>query len=391
MTKPSAPRDPRRASRSIPVLPPATLAGIVVAVAAVALIGLFTFRSLQAREEAVQRVTHTLLVIERLEALQSTMKDAETGQRGFLLIGEERYLEPYANAKAGLPAVFNELRTEIASVPAQLRRVATLEQLSTEKMAELAQTIELRRAGKTFEALEIVRTDRGRAAMDRFRALIAEAENEEGGLLATYEAQWQTAVTLSSLVTSGGSILLLALLGAGAVLMSRDYRSRETEAWVRSGQAGLSARIQGEQRLETLGDNVLEFLAHYLNAQVGAVFMAESDGGFRRVAGYALAPGPGGDLLRPGDGLLGQAAKENRALHVKDVPEGYLPVASSIGRGTPQDLLVSPASVDGVVHAVIELGFLHTIVPADRDLLARVSESLGVACHLYTKPIPRDA
>jgi signal transduction histidine kinase/CheY-like chemotaxis protein/CHASE3 domain sensor protein len=376
-------RDPRGAARSIPLLPPATLAGVVVAVLAVALIGFFTFRSLKTREEAVERVTHTLQVIEQLATLQSTLKDAETGQRGFLLTGEERYLEPYANARAALTGIVNQLRRQ-ASSAAQLDRIETLERLAIEKTAELGQTITMRRAGDIEGALGIVRSDRGKIAMDRFRALIAETENEERRLLASYQEQWQAAVTLSSLVSSGGSILLLVLLAAGAVLMSRDYRSRETEAWVRAGQAGLSARIQGEHRLDILGERVLQFLADYLNAHVGAVYVAESDGRFRRAAGYALAPGSDGDVLRPGDGLLGQAAKEQRALHVANVPPGYLTVASSLGRATPQELLVAPASVDGVVHAVIELGFLHAVTAADQDLLGRVSALLAVAARSST-------
>ena len=57
----------------------------------------------------------------------------------------------------------------------------------------------------------------------------------------------------------------------------------------------LSERIQGEQRLEQLGDNVLGFLADYLDAQVGAVYIAEGDGRFRRFAGYAIPPGTDGD------------------------------------------------------------------------------------------------
>jgi len=79
------------------------------------------------------------------------------------------------------------------------------------------------------------------------------------------------------------------LLAAGAVLMSRDYRSRETEVWVRLGQAGLSARIQGEQRLEVLGENVLQFLADYLNAQVGPVDHVLS---LEQIAGWLRAQDP---------------------------------------------------------------------------------------------------
>ena len=102
MTQSSAAPDAGRRSRS-GLLPPSTLAGLVIAILTVALIAFFTYRTLQTREAAVERVTQTLEVRHQLEALLSSVKDAETGQRGFLLTGEERYLEPYTNAKAALP------------------------------------------------------------------------------------------------------------------------------------------------------------------------------------------------------------------------------------------------------------------------------------------------
>jgi signal transduction histidine kinase/DNA-binding response OmpR family regulator len=85
------------------------------------------------------------------------------------------------------------------------------------------------------------------------------------------------------------------------------------------------------------------------------------------------------DTLRPGDGLTGQAAKSNRPLVVRDVPADYLPIASTTGRGTPAELLIAPASVDRVVHAVLELGFFGATGSAEQELLTRVSESIGVA------------
>ena len=109
------------------------------------------------------------------------------------------------------------------------------------------------------------------------------------------------------------------------------------------------------------------------------MYIAEGGRALPPVCGYAMSARREGDVLRPGDGLLGQAAKENRTLHVRDVPDGYLPVASSLGRGKPRELIVAPASADGVVQAVVELGFLRNLHPADKELLARVSEVLGVA------------
>ncbi|HEV7715668.1 MAG TPA: CHASE3 domain-containing protein, partial [Steroidobacteraceae bacterium] len=368
-----------RGAHSGPPLPPGAFVGFIVAVVAVVVIAFFSYQSLQNRSNTSERVSHTLEVILQLEAINSTLKDAETGQRGFLLTGSEDYLDPYTNAKAALPGILKVLRGLTPDNPRQQRRLDVLEQLAADKMEELAQTIALRRAGDTQGALALVRTNRGRTAMDRVRALVAEMENEEQALLATRQTEWQQSATISYLVTGGGSFLLLLLIATSAYMSSRDYRARQTQVWLRSGQVGLSTRLQGEQRLDSLGEKVLRFLADYLEAHAGAVYIAESDGRFRRFAGYAVPTGTESETLRPGDGLLGQAAKENRALRVRDVPEGYLSIASSLGRGKPRELLVAPASIDGVVHAVVELGFFREILPEDEELMARVSEALGAA------------
>jgi CheY-like chemotaxis protein/CHASE3 domain sensor protein len=360
-------------------LPPGPLLGFVIAVSAVLFIALLTYRSLQTRSVAAQRVTHTLTVLEQLESVLSLAKDAETGQRGFLLTGEESYLEPYTNATSAIPAQITSTRRLIGGNPEQEQRLSTLEQFVGQKLSELNATIVLRRAGDTSGALTVVRSDRGKIFMDRIRALVLQMEAAERGELAGRESEWQSAEMLSSGVTFGGSTLLLVLIGSAAYMTSRDYRARQTQVWLRTGQMGLSQRIQGEQRLDKLGEHVLAFLAEYLGARVGALYIAEGAASFRRFAGYALPPEASGDVQHAGDGLLGQAAKDNRPVHVQNVPEGYLPVASSLGRAEPRELLISPATADGRVHGVLELGFFRAIQPEDQELLARVSESLGIA------------
>jgi CheY-like chemotaxis protein/CHASE3 domain sensor protein len=355
------------------------LLGFVIAIAAILFIALLTYNSLEARSLAAQRVTSTLSVIEQLQSVLSLTKDAETGQRGFLLTGEESYLDPFTTAKSALPGQLESTRELLSADPLQQQRMATLEQLITEKVAELSQTVALRRAGDTSGALGTVRSDRGKVLMDRIRTLVGQMEATERGALARREDEWQRSETLSSSVTFGGSGLLLVLIGAAAYMTSRDYRSKQREAWMKAGQMGMSSLIQGEQRLETLGARVLGFLGEYLGARVGALYIAQDSGMFHRFAGYALPPGSAPDVVRSGEGLLGQAAKENQPIHVSDVPDGYLSVASTLGRAEPRSVLVAPTSVDGVVQGVLELGFFRRILPEDHELLARLSESLGVA------------
>ncbi|WP_428313117.1 response regulator [Hydrocarboniphaga sp.] len=360
------------------ILPPTTLIGFVVAIIAVVLIGAVSYRSLQGATNASVSVTHTLEMTEHLQRVLSRLKDAETGQRGYLLTGNDGYLAPFNEAQATLPAELKSLKHLVANDAPQQRRFDMLEQLSIEKMEELGQTIELRRGGDAAGAMAIVLTNRGKTAMDLIRSVIGEMQVQERNVLDQRQHEWQEAARFSINFTWGSSLLLLILIVAAASIASRDFMAREAQAWIRSGQMGMSARIQGEQRLDVLGNNVLEFLGAYLGAQVGAIYITEG-GRFRRFAGYAVPGGADHDELRPGDGLLGQAAKEQRALHVTDVPDGYLEVASSTGRSRSRELLLAPATIDGAVQAVLELGFFRKITPIDRELMERLSESLGVA------------
>jgi signal transduction histidine kinase/CheY-like chemotaxis protein/CHASE3 domain sensor protein len=379
----SGPTSSRTASvsRTRAWLPPSTAVGLVAALIAVFSITVFSYRSLQGRNESAQRVTRTLRVLELVEAVLSTVKDAETGQRGFVLTGEEGYAEPFLQADARLPAQLNELEANLDDA-AQRRVLAQIRNLASEKMAELRQTIELRRRGQVEQALGIVRSDRGKNAMDNLRRVLTEMQSNERRALDERQNEWREAVQFSSFVSWGSSGLLVFCIAAAGVVMSRDFRARERRAWIQNGQMLVAERLQGEQRLDQLGEGVLELLAPMLSARVGSIYIAEPGNTFRRFAGYAIAADERNQaslLVRAGDGLLGQVGKTGKLLCVRDVPPEFLSVESSLGRAKPRVVVLVPASIDRAVQAVIELGFFHEPDDADLELLTSVAESLGIA------------
>ena len=362
--------------RAVPVR---TLAGLVVATVTVALIALFTYRALEAREQAATRLRQADATLERLTAVMTALRDAETSQRGFLLTGEDRYLAPYAGARATLPATIETLRQSFPDGSTQARRAMTLAPLAAEKLGELDRTIALYRAGETTRAIALVRTDEGQAVMERIRSTVTDMEAEERREQSVRQDDWQQAVSSSNRVTWGGSALLVVFIIMAAFALSRDHRARETQMWLRNGQTALGARLQGEQRLDTLGTRVLEFLAEYMGAQVGVAYLVDGEGRFRRFAGYGLAADAPAERQDDGTGLLAEVVRHNRGLHVTDVPAGYLTVSSGLGRATATQLLLAPASIDGVVQAVIELGFFRPVTTPEQELLGRASDVLGIA------------
>ncbi|HEY2434072.1 MAG TPA: response regulator [Vicinamibacterales bacterium] len=370
---------PDSTTRPTGLLPPSTLAGFVVALIALAAIALVTYRAATVQMTAGRSVTRSMTMLQRLDDFLSTMKDAETGQRGYLLTGEERYLGPYTAAKAAIGPQLEALNNGAQDAEVERQRLGRVRELADEKMTELAETIALRQAGRNDEARALVMTDSGRNTMDGLRQALGEVATDERQRVADRQADWDSARDTTVRVAWGGSALLLVLIVAAAMTTSRDYQRRQADAWVGAGQAALGVKLQGEQTLTTLGERVLSFLTAWTNAQVGSVYVVDTPGRLQRVGGYALPASMAADTLRDGEGLVGQAARENRLLHVTDVPEGYLPIESSVGRGASRELVIAPATADGVVQAVVELGFLRPVPAAERELLERASQSLGIA------------
>jgi len=378
MSQNSTPEDSLDSVVSGLPLPPKTLAGFALAVAAVVLVALISYQSLQASATSARSLAQTIEVLAQLNTVLSTLRDAETGQRGYLLTGNDTYLEPYLAAQANIATDLNSLRRLLAERPQQKNKLDELDSLAGQKMHELAQTVEMRRAGQSDAALALVRSNRGKIFMDRIRSVVGDMDAAERQLITQRGADWQRAAAISLAVTLGGSGILLVLIASAAIVASRDYRARQLDLWLRTGRMGLSEALQGDRTLTILGQKLLAYLVPFLGAQVGAVYIAEG-GQYRCFAGHALTAGAEAGAVAAGVGLIGQAAKDNRAVHVRDVPPGYLAIASGVGSGAPSELLLAPASVDGVVQAVVELGFFGAAHPAKAELLSRVCETIAVA------------
>ncbi|HEV7556326.1 MAG TPA: CHASE3 domain-containing protein, partial [Kofleriaceae bacterium] len=367
-------------SRPRSLLPTKSLIALLAALAAVAVIAVLSYRSLDQRADAAAAVRHSSTVQRLVYQFLATVTDAETGQRGFVITGDEHYLAPYEQARGALPGQLAALQSLVADNAEQQRRVQELEPILGAKLIELARTVELRREGNTEGAVAGVKTDRGKVMMDRIRELVAAISSIEEGVLADRDADWEAAVRWSSLVTFGGVAVIALMIMLTGVFASRDYRNVESEAWVRRVQLALGTKMQGDFKPESLADKVLSIIVDQLDAVVGAVYLYEPGDRLQLVAGHALEPTTRiGSTIKIGDGLAGEAAKQRRVVHLRDLPDGYLRVVSATGGSRPHELVVVPAIVDGTVQAIIELGFFHAVHVSEMQALERASESIAVA------------
>jgi len=243
-------------------------AGFALALAAVVVIGSVSYRSTIKLTETADWVDHSHKVIESLEGVISDLKDAETGQRGFLLTGDEHYLEPYNMATNAVHQKVADLRRLTQDNPNQQRRLDDLDTFIRSKFAELKQTIELRKdETKGFEeALKVVKTDVGKKFMDDARKVIADMESEETGLLKrrSDEAQVSAKSTIYTIVIgSASSFVLLSLI---AILITRNIANRLGKITVAAERIG-KGDLRGE-KLESGSRDEIGQLADVFNNMV---------------------------------------------------------------------------------------------------------------------------
>ena len=341
--------------------------------------GLIAFLNIRTIREDNQKVVHSQETITAIDGLLSSAQDAETGQRGFLLTGNERYLEPYRNALAMIGSRIDTITQLTVDNPSQQARVKVLRGFIDDKLAELKETIDLRRTKGVDAALAVVTTDRGKAAMDAIRTQLTAMQDEELNLrekrLQEMATAYSTALTtgiLSGLV----GIILTILVG---ILVRNASRIRQREAWLQAGQLELATAMLGDPETERLGESILDFLARFLDAQAGALFV-QLGNHYRRIGTYGVVEGERiVERFSPREGLLGQAVVEAKTVVLSDVPDGYLVVGSALGKSKPKHLIISPAVADGDVNAVVELGFLRPVGDDVVALLEQASSSIGAA------------
>jgi signal transduction histidine kinase/CHASE3 domain sensor protein/FixJ family two-component response regulator len=157
---------------------------LVSAVILMGIIGLLSRFQFASSREAESAIRHTHEVITTADHLSIAIRDAETTQRGFLLTGDETYLEPYRNDTGRVVLLEGELRRLTADNPSQQNRLRALTPIIQQKLEALARTVHLRRDVGWDAALAAVRTDVGERLMDRIRTSLTEMEEDEDRLLA---------------------------------------------------------------------------------------------------------------------------------------------------------------------------------------------------------------
>jgi len=391
-------------------------------------------RSASTSLEEAAWVAHTYQVREVIASLLSSLQEAETGQRGYLITGLEEYLEPYHDGVAQLEGQREQLAKLTADNPSQQRRLMKLEPLILAKLTDLRRVLDVRRSDGLDAAKAIILSDQGKMAMDDIRKLLKEMDDEEAALLSARQASAARAAgatqwTLALLVFSGALLtVLIAMFMARSIatplravtsvagriasgdlsvgveaqnrrdevgllqqatnqmlqsLRDTEEKNRQTD-WLKTGLARLNDALRGEDDDTRLAAKSITELCTHLGAKVGVLYAAQADGanagGLTLLGSFAHTQRKSvANRFKPGEGLVGQAALERKQIVITDPPEDYIRVVSGLGETPPRQISVTPFLFEDRVCGVVELGTLGELDAVQLEYLAQAAKLLGIS------------
>jgi len=232
-------------SKSIRALVPFLLFGAVIVVA---LNAWFAFRSVQVLVQGEVELQHTWQVILQVEKVMSSAKDAETGNRGYLITGDEAYLQPYNESLVDLPLELDTFASLTSDDPSQQVRLVEMRAVLQQRLELLKKGIELRREGDSDSVQAIVVSGTGMAEMDHLRKIADAMEAEERSLLAVRTRQTQSNVLRARMTIGIASAIDFLLI----VMMFR-YLAQERELRIATeitAQKLAVSRLEAEAKSE---------------------------------------------------------------------------------------------------------------------------------------------
>ncbi len=404
-----------------------------------------SYLSIRSLIESADMVAHSNQTITNLEEIVSTLKDAETGQRGFLLTGHKSFLAPYSGSKQHALALLDNFSAEAKGNDFQLKNLQKLRELIQQRLEVLEQTVAIKSRGGNVGVADMIR---GKAYMDSARELFKVMETEEQRLLGLRTENMDRLAGYTPLLIIIAAILAILITiffyrkvsfdfdarvdlqkeleeknkeidkriatiqKIANKISSGDYQIRLDEVqedelgslanslntmaeslqysfslladkeWLQSGIATLNDKMVGEKNLHELANDILDEVVTRTHSQVGAFYLAEEDKSLLLAASYALTEEKKRNRLHVGEGLAGQVAQSGKQILINEIPEDELTIVYAAGATRPRNVVAVPIFREGQVMGVMEVGSLQTYTPLQLEFLSSIANNIGVAVHV---------
>jgi len=404
-----------------------------------------SFYSTQKLIKNSQLVNHTNQVLIEAENIISYMKDAETGQRGFLVTQDPSFLQPYNGSYGKISASYLSLLELTSDNPVQQKSLAEMKRLYEAKFTQMQRTIDRTKNNDAFTMNTAERHRemiKGKAVMDQLRNVAERVKAEENKILKERTEAQQVYISYTPILLLIAAMISILITGFAYIRIKKDLDDRirkqkeaeekyletaqrinviegitrmvsegdysvrstddnddelgristalnsmtssleqtftdlSTKNWLQTGAVKLSDAIRGERILHKLADNLIHAITEYINAPLGTIYIIDKDWDFKLSGHFAATGAP--DIIVGGEGLSGQVIKSKVPLIVKNVPDGYVKINSSLGNTSPVCLAILPLVYAEECIGIIELGLLREPDELEMKFLTDNIEMLSI-------------
>ena len=341
----------------------------------------FAYRSIGTLSESESWVAHTWQALNAVERVLGSLKDAESGIRGYILTGQDAYLAPFGLAKASLPEELAQLQSLVLDNPLEQDRVNAMRSVIAGRMQTLDEGVRERASGAINPARLIALTGTGKVEMDRLRALASAMQSTEQDLLKARIAAAESARRRAEATLIGASVLdvFLLILLFFNLNHERSLRQQADEAAERLRKLqSISEVALTRLTFADLTDQLLERVRSLTRAD-GVVLCMWHEGEIEVSAANGAGVNRGSRVRLGESDPLYQSAVSNRVISLTAAERQRIPL--EVMNREMGAVLLLPLAISDRVLGILIAGRLKGDVFEDEDeqLLSVVADRIALS------------
>ncbi|RZK68351.1 MAG: histidine kinase, partial [Pedobacter sp.] len=401
-----------------------------------------SFISIKNLIKSADLVVESNTIISDVDNIVSMLKDAETGQRGFLLTGNTVFLDPYERSIKRTDSLFSRVMVATKSNAFEQQKLKELRVIIDKRMDILISTIQTKKSkGIVLENVLL----EGKKYMDDARQIIREIRNEEKRSLAEKTKEMNALAGFSPFLIIFAAILsilstvffyqkvssefnervslfqqlqhinedtakridtiksiahqistgnykvrlhetskdglgsLSGSLNSMAEALQTSFALLEDKDWMQTGVATLNDKMVGDKDIHALAGDVLIAVVEHTKSMVGALYILDEDQHLHLISGYALNVNEAKKKIAKGEGLVGQAFQSEKLILLEKIPNNESTISYATGQTRPSNVVAFPIIRNGLVLGVIELATINAYPQRKIEFMNNISTNVGIA------------
>ncbi len=417
------------------------LIGFSVSLLILILSSVASYVSIKNLLSSAQLVDHSNIVSNEAGEVISTMKDAETGQRGYLLTGDPVFLQPYNGSYNKVIEMIADLKDLTKDNPIQQVNVGELNAIIGRRFSMLQDLINEKKE-KNF--VDIAGLKEGKDFMDSTRDIVKKIQVEEQNLLIIRTASLNKFSSFTPILVVLAAILAILItiifyfkvrkdindkiklqealeekdkettqridviqniatkisngefnirvsdaekdnlgnlafsLNKMATSLEDSFKKLSDKEWLQTGVAKLNEVMIGDDSMENLTQKILAFIAGYSDSLVGAFYLIDNDRQLILQNGFALDNSVP-KKVQIGEGLIGGCAATKKEILVNNITNNDIKISFASVELRPVTIIVFPVLFEKEIKGVIELGSVHQFSEKELEFFRSIAESIGIS------------